>query len=218
MGALHGLAAAADLAAPKRNTPSVKWFKVDDGKSVKFRIANEGGADSPHYNEERGTVLVVKEHAPRDLFPRSALCTKEDEGRCYGCEQHAKDYKAGWGAKVRCYTNVIVEPTTKGEEPYVAVWGFGAGPKSTTFQTILDYFTEYGSISANTWKIKRTGKDTETVYTLLPGPADTEPFDWSGVELFDLTLAVRDIPYADQEAFYHNVKQNALAADQKDTW
>jgi hypothetical protein len=36
----------------------------------------------------------------------------------------------------------------------------------------------------------------------LPTAPDTEPFDWSKYEPIPLELAVRNVPYAEQEAFY----------------
>jgi hypothetical protein len=36
----------------------------------------------------------------------------------------------------------------------------------------------------------------------MPGPTDTEPFDWSDYEAFPLENAVRNVPYSEQEAFY----------------
>ena len=52
------------------------------------------------------------------------------------------------------------------------------------------------------WKLKRNGKGTETNYVLLPGKQDSESFDWSKYESFNLEKVVRDLPYAEQEAFY----------------
>jgi hypothetical protein len=50
--------------------------------------------------------------------------------------------------------------------------------------------------------LKRQGTGTDTTYVLLPTVPDTEPFDWSGVEPFNLEKVVREVPYAEQEAFY----------------
>jgi len=215
MGILRGLNSADKLNA-RSNTPGVRWLKVEDGKSVKIRIANAGSEDAPDYDENRGAVLLIKEHVNPENFTKSAECTMEDEGRCFGCEMHQRDFKAGWRPKVRMYTNVIVEAPK--EEPYVAVWGLGAGPKATTFSTIRDYAEDNPAITATTWKLKRSGANTETTYSILPGTPDSEPFDFEPFNLFDLELAVRRIPYADQEAYYSNVKAATLTETTSGEW
>ena len=51
------------------------------------------------------------------------------------------------------------------------------------------------------WRIKRTGAGIDTSWTIIPLAKDETPFDASGLELYDLeTIAVRDVPYSDQEA------------------
>jgi hypothetical protein len=60
-----------------------------------------------------------------------------------------------------------------------------------------------GSISNLMWRIKRSGTKTDTSYTIIPLAKDEAPFDFSGLELFDLEkTAVRHVPYEEQEAFY----------------
>ena len=74
--------------------------------------------------------------------------------------------------------------------------------KMSSFNTIREYALETGSISNLTWKLKRNGQGTETSYTLIPSAPDSEPFAWGEVEPFNLELALTQIPYAEQEAFY----------------
>jgi len=179
--------------------PKVRWLKLSDGQSVKLRFIEELDEESPNYNVERGLSLVVKEHVnPRD-FRRRALDTMDSEGRDWAEEQHRKDPKAGWKGKLRFYCNVLVDDGT--EEPYVAIWSVGVS-KMTIFNTIREYALETGSVSNLTWKLKRNGQGMETNYTLLPSTPDTEPFDWSGVNPYPLEMALHQVPYAEQEAFY----------------
>jgi len=177
----------------------VRWVKFEEGKSVKIRFANETSDESSGYDEGRGLTLLVKEHVHPTNYRLRAECTMDDEGRCFACEVHQKDFKAKWGPKLRFYTNVLVDNGK--DEPTVAVWGMGTY-KSQTFSTIRDYAEEYKTLTQNVWKLKRSGEGTETTYSLLPGPTDTEPFDWSKYELFDLDLAINKVPYAEQEAYY----------------
>jgi nitric oxide synthase oxygenase domain/subunit len=124
----------------------------------------------------------------------------EDQGKCYGCEQHRKDYKAGWKGRSRLYINVLVDDGK--EEPYVAIMSQGSSGKTVT-PTLIEYAGEMGSISNLMWRIKRTGKGTDTSYTIIPLAKDETPFDSSSLELYKLEeTAVRDMPYVDQEAFF----------------
>jgi hypothetical protein len=180
-------------------SPRVRWLKVEDGQSVKIRFANELDEDSKYYDADRGAAIVVREHQNPKDYRRKAVCTMEDEGRDWAEEMHRKDPKAGWGGRLRFYINVLVDDGM--EEPYIAVWSMGVA-KSPTFNTIREYAIESDGISNMQWKLKRNGKGTETSYVLMPGPTDSESFDWSSYEVFPLESAIRKIPYAEQEAFY----------------
>lgn len=177
----------------------VRWLKLDDGQSIKIRFVNEIDEDSKFYDEERGLAIVVSEHTNPKDYKRKAVCTLDDEGRCFGCEMHRKDMKAGWRPRLRFYTNVLVDDGM--EDPYVAVWSMGVA-KSATFSTIREYAMDAEGVTNMTWKLKRNGMGTETNYTLIPGPADSESFDWSATEPFALESAIRQVPYVDQEGFY----------------
>lgn len=179
--------------------PRVRWLKLDDGQSIKIRFANELDEDSKHYDPERGAAIVVREHQNPKDYRRKAICTMEDEGRDWAEEMHRKDPKAGWGGRLRFYINVLVDDGM--EEPYIAVWSMGVA-KSASFNTIREYAIESDGITNMQWRLKRNGKGTETSYILMPGPTDSEPFDWSHYEVFPLENAVRKVPYAEQEAFY----------------
>lgn len=184
---------------PQSSGPKVRWLKLDDGQSVKIRFANELDEDSKHYDANRGAAIVVREHQNPKDYKRKAVCTLETEGRDWAEEMHRKDPKAGWGGRLRFYINVLVDDGI--EEPYMAVWSTGVS-KSTTFNTIREYAVESDGISNMQWKLKRNGKGMETNYVLIPGPVDTEPFNWSAYEAFPLENAVRHVPYSEQEAFY----------------
>jgi len=181
------------------NLPKVKWLKLADGQSVKIRFIEELDEDSANYNAERGLALVVKEHTNPKDYKRKAVDTMETEGRDWAEEMHRKDPKAGWRARLRFYCNVLVDDGI--EAPYVAIWSMGVS-KQSAFNTIREYALETGSISNVVWKVKRNGQGTETSYTIIPGAPDKEPFDWSEVKPYPLELALKKIPYAEQEAFY----------------
>ena len=177
----------------------VRWVKLADGQAAKIRFANELDQDSANYNEDRGLAVVCSEHTNPKDYKRKAACTQESEGRCFGCEMARKEPKSGWRARLRFYTNVLVDDGT--EDAYIAVWSQGIS-KQSAFNTIREYALETGSISNLQWKLKRNGQGTETNYTLIPSIPDSEPFKWDDYELFNLDKVVREVPYPEQEAFY----------------
>lgn len=177
----------------------VRWLKLDDGQSAKVRFVNELDEDSPNYDSARDLAIVVSEHTNPKDYKRKAVCTQDSEGRCFGCEMYRKEPKGGWRARFRFYTNLLVDDGM--ETPYVAVWSQGVG-KQSAFNTLREYAIDTGSISNRSWRMKRQGTGTDTTYILLPGDPDTEGFDWSGVEPFNLEKVVREVPYAEQESFY----------------
>lgn len=193
--------------------PRVRWFKLDDGQSAKIRIANEIDDESKFYDENRGLAIVVSEHTNPQDYRLKAVCTYDDEGRCFGCEMHRRNPKDGWKPRLRFYTNIVVDDGM--EDPYVAVWSMGVA-KSSTFDTIREYASEGSSLTNVTWKIKRNGKGTETTYVLIPNGTDSDPFDWSKFESFPLESAIRQIPYADQESFYLGFSNPATSVS--DDW
>jgi hypothetical protein len=179
--------------------PRVRWLKLADGQAVKIRFIEELDEDSSNYNPERGLSLVVKEHTNPKDYRRKAVDTMETEGRDWAEEMHRKDPKAGWRGRLRFYCNVLVDDGL--EDPYVAIWSMGVS-KQSSFNTIREYALETGSISNLSWKLKRNGQGTETSYTLIPSAPDSEPFEWSNFEPYNLELALNHVPYAEQEAYY----------------
>jgi hypothetical protein len=179
--------------------PRVRWLKLADGQAVKIRFIEELDEESSNYSSDRGLSLVVKEHTNPKDYRRKAVDTMESEGRDWAEEMHRKDPKAGWRGRLRFYCNVLVDDGL--EDPYVAIWSMGVS-KQSSFNTIREYALETGSISNLTWKLKRNGQGTETSYTLIPSAPDSEPFGWGNVEPFNLEVALNNIPYAEQEAYY----------------
>lgn len=218
MGFIKGLKAINEtLDQPKKaqaNYQKTNWLKLSDGQSIKVRFPNELDEESPNYSEDRGLAVVVAEHVNPKDYKIKAMCTMDDDGRCFACELHQrenasgnKDYKGGWRPKMRFYTNVLVE----GDTPEVAVWSQGLSSKSA-FNILREQAMETGSVSNVSWKMKRNGERTETSYVLIPSAPDSEPYDWSGVELFNLEKVVRQVPYAEQEAFYLGFDADATSS------
>jgi hypothetical protein len=186
-----------------------RWVKLEDTESVKIRFLQELDPDSPHYNEKVGLGFIAVEHTNPSDYRRKALCSIDDQGKCYGCEQHRKDYKAGWKGRSRLYINVLVDDGK--EDPYVAILSQGSSGKTIT-PTLIEYAGEMGSISNLVWRIKRSGTKTDTSYTAIPLAKDETPFDISSFELYKLEeSAVRDLPYTEQEAFFNGEGSSELS-------
>jgi len=211
MGIVTGLAAMnkqMEVKTSSNDGVKGRWLQLKDGQSLKIRFMQEIDPDSPSYIEKAGLAFIAVEHTNPKDYKRKALCTIEDQGRCYGCEMHRRDPKAGWKGRSRFYANVLVDDGE--EDPYVAIFSQGAGPKSATPE-IINYAGETGSISNLNWKLKRTGTATDTNYSIIPLPtADAKPVDLDKYELFDLAkTAVRDVEYTEQENFYLGITSDS---------
>ena len=192
--------------ASSGESSKARWVKLEDSESVKIRFLQELDPDSPHYNAKSGLGFIAVEHTNPKDYKRKALCSMEDQGKCWGCEQHRKDYKAGWKGRSRLYINVLVDDGK--EAPYVAILSQGSSGKTIT-PTLIEYAGEMGSISNLMWRIKRTGTKTDTSYTIIPLAKDEAAFDSSGLELYELEkVAVRDLPYTEQESFFYGESGN----------
>ena len=193
-----------------------RWLQLKDGQSLKIRFMQEIDPDSPTYVEKAGLAFIAIEHTNPHDYKRKALCTIEDQGRCYGCEMHRRDPKAGWKGRQRFYANVLVDDGA--EEPYVAIFSQGVGPKSAT-QEVVSYAGETGSITNLNWKLKRTGEKTDTNYSIIPLPtANATEIDFDKFELFDLAkTAVRDVQYPEQENFYLGITSDSSSAEASST-
>lgn len=190
-----------------------KFVKVEDGKTIKLRFLQELDPDNPNYNDEAGTGFLAVEHVSPSDFKKRAVCTIDDEGRCYGCEKHQEDFKAGWRQKMKLYINVLVYGTDADGNPTeeVQVLSQGNGPKSVT-PWLLEYAAE-DSLTDKTFRLTRKGKgQTDTSYTMMPGKVDDSKYDVSQHELYDLEKVVMQVPY-DQQAEFFGGGNAAPAAD-----
>lgn len=182
------------------DSPKTKWFALKDKQASKVVFLQELDPESPNFSEKNDLGFIAVEHSNPKDFKRKALCTIDDEGACYACEQHKKDWKAGWKQKSRLYINVLVDNGT--DEPYVAVLSQGMSEKQIT-PSLIEFAGELGTITDKFFKIKRNGAGfNDTSYILTPlGEHGKNVEDF---ELFDLEKVVRSVPYAQQAAHYHD--------------
>lgn len=208
--------------AERSDRQKTDFFKLKSGESIKVRFLQEVDEDSPNYDPELDTALIVMEHqAPGpDGWKRRAQCTI-DEGHCYPCERRAAGEAKDWKrAKSIMYINVLEEPGTDKER--VTVLGqsvFGNG----IIQTLIEYAGDEemgGSITDREWKIKREGENTESKHHATAYPAkefDVKPIEYKD-KMFDLTKIVPQVPYERQEAYYNSLntaRREGDAGDEK---
>lgn len=184
-----------------------RYFKIEDKQTVTVQFLDDLD-ESAAVEAGAGKAALIKEHKSPHDFKRKAQCTKETEGRCYACEQAIENPKTGWGRTKRLYINVLVDDGK--EDPYVAVWNMGV-TRNAAWDILLDEFLETGSIADTPWRVRRSGKDTATTYTvkrLEGGPAN-----FAEHERFDLDEVTITVPYEDQAAHYAGQKVEASSED-----
>lgn len=193
----HVDAEEAKFAGRGSDGPKTEWFKLADKQAVKVVFLQELDEDAKNFSKKNGLGFLAVEHANPKDFKRKALCSIDEEGACWACEQHAKDWKAGWKQKTRLYINALVDNGK--DEPFVVVLSQGNGPKSIT-PSLIEY-AGVGSITDKWYKIKRNGAGlSDTSYLMLP--MEEHDVNVEDYELFDLDKVVRTVPYAQQEAHY----------------
>jgi hypothetical protein len=188
------------------NRRKVDYVGLKDGQSVKGRFLQELDPDSPNYDSERGLGFIASEVVDPLNFKRKCLDTLEDEGQSFGWEMHNKlkgtdGYDGQWKPKKRLYINFLQINDDGTSE--VKVLSQGISGKSIT-PTLLEYAGDTGSITDKVFRIKRTGSELSTTsYALMLIGEDKEPFNYEGLELYDLEeTVVRKVPYAEQPEFF----------------
>lgn len=196
---LKGLTQYMDDHSGSGDKEKARWVKLGDGQTVKVWFLQELDPDADNYNESYGTGVLASEHSNPDDYRKKALCTIEEEGRCYGCEQNNAHPRTGWHSKSRYYINVLVDDGK--DEPYVAVLSQGTSGKSIT-PTLAMFAGDAGTVLDSAFRLKRSGTGRDTSYTLIPIPKSVG-VDPSLYDLYDIENKVlRHISYEDQEAFY----------------
>jgi hypothetical protein len=153
---------------------------------------------------------MVVEHSNPDNYRKKAVCTEDEEGRCFGCEQNRLHPGTGWKGRGRLYANVLVEDGES--DPYLAVLSQGTSDKAAT-PALTRSAVEDGTITDTKFKLKRNGTGTATRYTLLP--TKKKALDKGGYTLYDLRkVCTRDVTYAEQEEFYTGGVTTDAAVDE----
>lgn len=206
MGIITGLKALNELKerTAESSRKRADFFRLKDGESMRVRFLQELDEESPHYDPDAGTAVIIPEHTGpgKEGWKRRAQCTIA-EGACYPCERRAAGEYEDWRkARHVMYINVLENPGT--DEEKVSVLGqsvFGNG----IIQTLVEYASDDemgGAITDREWKISRQGERTDTRHTATAYPAKEFDTPAGKYELFDLTEVVAHVPYENQERFY----------------
>lgn len=200
MGIIKGLANIAAATAPREEGEKAKYLKLKDGESVTIRFINELDEESKNFDPARGLAAIFNEYKPPvkiypqelnpEAFKNRAACLDED-GPCWPREN-------GWRPSPKFYINVLIDD---GIDKEVVVWGMATW-KNSNFELLKEIALEDGSISDRTFVLKRRGSGLDTQYLMRDKGVDKIPYDWEGVEPYDLEKVVRQIPYEKQEEFF----------------
>lgn len=205
MGIVKGLAginaynAEQEQKKKDRERPKTVWFKIADKQKVEVAFLQELDENSPNFSAKNGQGILAVEHTNPDNFRRKAVCTKDEEGQCFGCDKHSEDYTKGWKAKTRLYINVLVKE--EGKEPYVAVLSQSTSGQSIT-PTLIEEAGDEETITTKWFSLGKTGEGTDTNYTLRA--KKEHGLNVEDYEVFNLEEnVIRQIPFDQQEAHYY---------------
>lgn len=189
----------------------------EGGGIIIFRISQELDVDAANYNPDRGAGLIIAEHAtpynpanPKGF--RSARCTKETEGDCYGCERYADrdaENSKFWRAYTKVYVNALA--LSDGElKPFI----LGQKARSAVVEYLLEYAEDNDTITDTVFKLKKSGTGTDTKYSMLEQKKlDIADFNIDDFDLFNLENASPNIAYEKQGDFYNGVSATKVDAE-----
>ena len=204
----------------RETRPKVEWFSLKNGETKYIRFLQEFDTDAPNYDSQYGTALFLVEHVSPDEWSRKALCSMEDEGRCFACEMdkeepfqlldeldaNGKPKKRWhpWGQKSNFYVYVV---DVKGD---VRVMSRTTDGK--LFDSLVDEIElNDGSLTGETFKISK-GTANQNPWEIRSWKK--EHFELPELpELVDLKSAVGlKVAYADQRNFYLPGSKDATPA------
>lgn len=183
------------------------FLTLKDGQSAKVRFVQEFEASNDLYDERRGTIRVVDEHTSPKDFKIRAVCTVDDEGRCWACEQQSlPEIGKKWKPRTRFYAVVRVRNEEGPDKTKILAQGFS---DRNVGNDLIEFATEYGAISDRDYKISRSGSGmNDTSYSMIPLAEKPLSEDDANAEVIDLTKFIKYVPYDQQSAFYAGEKKD----------
>jgi hypothetical protein len=201
LGTLKSIRSENEKRQAERDRPKANWFKPVTNQSVKVKFLQELSTEVENYDATRGTFLGAVEHmspGPKGYMSR-ALCTLDEEGKCFACERHMENPREGWAQKKNFYINVLVQHGT--EKPQVEIMSRNMLSPFIDDLVDLEAESEGKGLTAATYVIKRTGSGPQTLWKIKE--SRDEVLDDSNAQVFKLEdYAIRTIPYEEQRAYY----------------
>lgn len=234
--------------ASKPRTQRFALKKDGDSAVIRFAQEIDFDATNYNAERGIGFVNVEHDARgldPLNGWKNRATCSTESQGDCYPCDK-VSDYsvewndRKGWKAKEKFYINVIggtpVEVAEGDKKRYFTsdvdrttgdgtVYLLEQGTYNGIYDSLADYFLEEevsgGTITDKFFKITRKGSNfNDTSYGITP--LKEIPEDAKGLDEFELYNIKEDVvvevPYAQQESFYHrgvSVVASAAPAEDK---
>lgn len=192
------------------------FLTIKDKESYTIRFLQEIDDEVETYDERRGLIAVVEEHTGQgpEGYKRRAVCTADEDGRCWACEQTSlPDIGRKWKPRMRFYANVIVRDEDGDDKVKILAQGFG---DKNVGKMIIGYNDEYEGLGGQDFKISRSGSGmNDTSYMLMPRPPKPLSDEDLALEVKDLSKFIKYIPYENQSDFYAG---NEVEADSTEGW
>jgi len=198
------------------NRPKANWFSFPKGgpDSFKVRFMQELDEEASNFDPEQGLAVIAVERVSPYDFKKRALCTLEEEGKCYpeewhkaaqaaGKDKNGDDYKGGWRQRENFYITVLVERDGKVQTEIIQ-----RNLHNSFVADLVEIHEDDGTITEKTYILKKRGSGTQTQWILKESKDELEIGDHKAYDL-DQT-ALRHIPYDQQPAFFGEGK---VAAD-----
>lgn len=193
------------------------FLTIKDKESYSVRFLQEIDDEVATYDERRGLIAVVEEHTGQgpEGYKRRAVCTIEEDGRCWACEQTTlPEVGKKWKPRMRFYANVIVRGENGGEDK-VKILAQGFGDKNIG-KMLIGYNDEYEGLGGQDFKVSRTGAGmNDTSYMMMPRPPKALSDADLALELKDLGKFIKYVPYENQADFYAG---NEVESDSTSGW
>jgi len=188
------------------NRPKANWFQATT-EGVKVRFLQELDEGSPNYNAENGLGIVAVERVSPYDFKRRAVDTLESEGKSYpeewhkegqttGVDKNGEKYTGGWRQRTNFYITVLAERDGKTQTEILS-----RNFNNSFVDDLIEIAEEDGTITDQTFVIKKRGSGTQTTWTLKPS-RDGE-LEIGDAKAYDLEqVALRHVPYDQQPAYF----------------
>lgn len=188
---------------------------MNKGDKVRLRFLQELDVDSPLYNEEYGTGMVIDEYEHPDYYWFSVADVETDDGSPSWLARQAANSQENlrWKLKRNLYINVaVLRDNGEAEVFYISRGAYGKGLGAD----IVNSADARGKLTDTIWTLAKvsTGsqaKDVEYKLTMIDPTTDPLPVDAD--DLIDLTETVRVFEADEQQKEVEDFNRRMAARD-----